>query len=235
LLASSGMDGSIRLWDVRTAASRMSIEEAEDFEAVAWSPNGMLLAGATEDGLLLIFRAADGHLLQRFKHAGPVYTLCWSSDGEQVVSGAGDGERGVLFLWDVQQGTLLRRFEGHTGFVTDVDWSVDKHLLVSVGTHGTLRWWDVEQGVSLGMVEAHDGWARAVRISPDGRTVATCGEDGVIKLWDMQSHQHFATLRADRPYERLNISGTPGLTNAQRAALQALGAVGAENDRPALE
>jgi WD40 repeat protein len=73
-----------------------------------------------------------------------------------------------------------------------------------------------------------------VHISPDGKNVASCGEDGVIQLWDMQSHQHLATLRAERPYERLDISKTSGLTNAQQAALRALGAVGAENDRPPL-
>jgi WD40 repeat protein len=86
----------------------------------------------------------------------------------------------------------------------------------------------------LATVQAHEGWARAVRISPDGQTVASCGEDGIIQLWDMQSHQHLATLRADRPYERLDISHTSGLTNAQQAALRALGAVDAKNATPTL-
>jgi hypothetical protein len=34
-----------------------------------------------------------------------------------------------------------------------------------------------------------------------------------------------ATLRPDRPYERLDISGVKGLTDAQRATSRALGAV----------
>jgi WD40 repeat protein len=96
---------------------------------------------------------------------------------------------------------------------------------MSAGADGTVRWWDPQQGVQLAAVLAHEAWARTVRVSPDGQTVASCGEDGVIKLWDMHSHQHLATLRADRPYERLDISETLGLTNAQQAALQALGAI----------
>jgi hypothetical protein len=49
--------------------------------------------------------------------------------------------------------------------------------------------------------------------------------DETIKLWDVQTRGCLRTLRADRPYERMNISGTTGLTEAQRATLKALGAI----------
>jgi hypothetical protein len=39
------------------------------------------------------------------------------------------------------------------------------------------------------------------------------------------SGEHLKTLRRDRPYERLNITGIRGLTEAQMASLRALGAV----------
>jgi WD40 repeat protein len=150
------------------------------------------------------------------------------------VSGAFDGEKGVLYLWDVRQGALLRRLEGHSGFIWGIDWSLEQDILVTAGSDGTVRWWNPEQGLNLATVQAHDAWARAVRVSPDGKTVASCGEDGVIKLWDMQSHRYLATLRADRPYERLDISHTSGLTNAQQAALRVLGASSAESATPPL-
>jgi hypothetical protein len=44
-------------------------------------------------------------------------------------------------------------------------------------------------------------------------------------LWDLERGEHIRTLRRDRPYERLNITGIRGLTEAQKATLQALGAV----------
>ncbi len=128
----------------------------------------------------------------------------------------------------------MRTLEGHRGSIWGIDWSLEKDILVSAGADGTVRWWNPEHGLNLATVQAHDAWARAVRISPDGKTVASCGEDGVIKLWDMQSHQRLATLQADRPYERLDISHTRGLTNAQQAALRALGAVGAQDAKPPL-
>jgi len=234
MLASGSYDGSVRLWETQAGASRVEIERAGVVNAVAWSPDGTLIALATEEGLVQVSRATDGSLMRRFEHAGTVNALCWNPSGEHLVSGSVDGDKGVVSLWDVRQGALVRRLEGHHGFLMGVEWSAEHNLLLSAGADGTVRWWDPQQGVNLATVPAHEAWARAVHISPDGKNVASCGEDGVIQLWDMQSHQHLATLRAERPYERLDISKTSGLTNAQQAALRALGAVGAENDRPPL-
>jgi WD40 repeat protein len=108
-------------------------------------------------------------------------------------------------------------------------WSASGDLLVSGGSDGLLRWWDVLNGESVSMRAAHQGTIRALRVSPDGKWLASCGDDGAIVIWDLWSGEHLRTLRRDRPYERLNIRGIRGLTEAQKASLLALGAIeGAE-------
>ena len=51
-------------------------------------------------------------------------------------------------------------------------------------------------------------------------------------FWDVQTGECLKTLRIDRPYELMNITGVKGLTEAQKATLKALGAV--EDEREAL-
>jgi hypothetical protein len=46
-----------------------------------------------------------------------------------------------------------------------------------------------------------------------------------VRLWAAGSGACLRTLRADRRYERLNIAGLTGVSEAQRATLLALGAV----------
>ena len=71
----------------------------------------------------------------------------------------------------------------------------------------------------------------ALGVSPDGQLLASCSEDGTIKVWNLQSTELVRTLQRDRPYERLNITRTHGLTAAQKATLIALGAFEEEEVR----
>src|SRR5258708_2957302 len=73
--------------------------------------------------------------------------------------------------------------------------------------------------------EADEGNVQGVKVRPDGSTLASWADDGAGALWDLERGEHLRTLRRDRPYERLDITGIRGLTGAQRATLRALGAV----------
>lgn len=56
-----------------------------------------------------------------------------------VVSGSEDG---AVFLWDLRDGSLLSRLEGHDGCVYECAWNVSQSLLVSGGDDSTVRtWW----------------------------------------------------------------------------------------------
>ena len=46
----------------------------------------------------------------------------------------------------------------------------------------------------------------------------------MVRLWDVATGACLRTLRSDRHYQRLEITRLTGVTEAQRAALIALGA-----------
>jgi WD40 repeat protein len=109
--------------------------------------------------------------------------------------------------------------------VSAIAWSPSKEMLVSGGSDGTLRWWDAQSGECIKIHKAHRGTVQSLKISPDGSKLASCGDDGAIMIWDLHSTDQQQTLRRDRPYERLDITGIRGLTEARKAALRALGAI----------
>jgi WD40 repeat protein len=132
--------------------------------------------------------------------------------------------RRAVAEWEGAAGT--RRWIGRELplFLRRLTFSPDGARLVGGGDDGSVYVWDASDGALLHRMQGHQGAVNGVAFSPDGRRLASCGNDGTIKLWDLQSGKPMQMLRRDRPYERLDITGVRGLTEAQQASLRALGA-----------
>jgi len=193
---------------------------------VAWNPDGTRLVGGGDDGNMYLWDTSDGTLLLRLPgHQGVVTSVAWSPDGTWLASAGRVKGKGELLVWDQQSGERVQTFAGHAGAVYAIAWGPSEDLLDSRDSDGMLRWWDVQSGECVWVRKAHQGTIRSLRRSPDGSRLASCGDDGAITLWDLHSGEQLRTLRRDRPYERLNIAGIRGLTEAQKVTLRALGAI----------
>ena len=152
-------------------------------------------------------------------------SVAWSPEGTRLASGGGGRDSGEIFVWEVQSGERPYTLNEVSAMINALAWGPTGAVLVSGGSDGRLRWWEVQSGQCVRVQEAHQGTVWALKVSPDGRRLASCGEDGTIRLWDLERGKHVRTLRSDRPYERLNITGIQGLTQAEIASLRALGAI----------
>ena len=226
-LASGSYLHGVQVWEVTTRTRRwVGHAHPNVILRVAWSPDGTCLASGGDEGSLYVWDASDGTRLSRLQgHRGMVASVVWSPDGSRLASGGGSGSSGELFLWDAHRGERLHTFAGYPGSVLAVDWSPRGELLVSGDSNGMLRWWEVQSGECVRMRAEHQGAIQSLSMSPDGRRLASCGDDSTIKVWDLESGELLRTLRRDRPYERLTITGVKGLTEAQKATLRTLGAI----------
>lgn len=71
--------------------------------AIAWSPDGQLLASAGDDTTVQIWRPADGTLVRTYRnHTNAINGVAWSPDGRFVASGSDDA---TVQVWRVDTGT----------------------------------------------------------------------------------------------------------------------------------
>jgi WD40 repeat protein/transcriptional regulator with XRE-family HTH domain len=227
LLASGAYQQGVLVWDVTRRDPRLAgCAYVTWIRRVAWSPDGTRLVGGGEDGHVYVWDASDGtQFLQLAGHHGAIMSVTWSPDGTRLASGGGSSDGGEIFVWDAHSGERLHAFEGHPGVVVALTWALSGKLVLSGGSDGRLRWWEIHSGQCVRVQEAHQGTVQSLKVSPDGSRLASCGDDRTIALWDLYSGKHLQTLRRDRPYERLNITGIRGITEAQKATLRTLGAV----------
>jgi WD40 repeat protein len=191
---------------------------------IVWGSDGAWLAGSGDDGAIYILDATDGRLIQRLAaHHSMIASITVSPAAPRLIA-AGGGAAGGLCVWDVQSGERMHTIVGQAESIGAVAWGVGAATVISGGGDGTLRWWDLQRNECLLMREAHAGAVEALKRSPDGTKPASCDDDGAIMIWDLSSGERLQTLRRDRPYERMSITGLTGISAAQHSALLALGA-----------
>jgi len=223
-LASSSADQTVILWDVDTGlALRTMTAHTNWVFSVAFSPDGKTLASSSADQTIRLWDVDTGLALRTMTaHTNWVFSVTFSPDGKTLASSSADQ---TVRCWDVDTGLALRTLPVRTNWVNAVAFSPQGKTLASSSADQTVTLWDVDTGLALKTFQRHNKCVQAVAFSPDSQTLASSSQDETIKVWDVKTGECLKTLRAERPYECMNISGVTGLTEATIATLKALGAV----------
>jgi WD40 repeat protein len=183
-------DGLTELVDATTRKTRWFTGDPEECcpgwgEAVAFSPDGTLLAGG-RFSTVNVWRVEDETALARIDQ-WDVRALAFSPDGTRLVTnGFAKDPRvrsrdlpGTVRVWDPRTGALIGSFEG-LAQVDDVDFSPDGARLAITSSDGTLRLLD---GATMRpvMTVATDADGK-VAFSPDGTRLAYAAEGGVVRV-----------------------------------------------------
>lgn len=128
-------------------------------------------------------------------------------------------------LWNLYADAFERELVGHQALIWALAWSPNGTWLASGSDDCTIKLWNLETDECICTLHGHQSRIWYVSWSPNGEMLASSSSDGTIRLWQVQTGECLKTLRADRPYEGMNITDVTGITEAQKASLKALGAL----------
>lgn len=158
-----------------------------EVEALAFSPDGALIASGSFDKTMAIWRR-DGSPVARLKnaeqtdsssgHSGAVQAVVFAPDGQAVWSAAIDGWVKKVNL----KGAVIGGFQAHRKGIWDMALAPDGNWLVTASEDSTATIWQTN-GVKRQVLNGHRDAVWTTVVSPDSRWILTGSLDGTARLW----------------------------------------------------
>jgi WD40 repeat protein len=192
---------TVQLWDVASCSMLRELEgDIEEWDnaailAVAFSPDGKLLAAGGANHSIVVFDVATGERIHHFADSimGEVNAVAFSPDGRLLASDWG--------LWDLVDPNAVahavrRPKKDVLAIAGDpLIFSPDGQLVAcGKGDDYCIRLYDRWSGQMIQMLAGRGSAVRSIAFLPDDETLAAEYADGVIRLWDARGGQEMVTM-----------------------------------------
>ncbi|MBI5928449.1 MAG: WD40 repeat domain-containing protein [Chloroflexi bacterium] len=141
LVAFTNYERSVRLWDLESTTERQLLPSLPDIIAgIAFSPDGKFLVALDGEGTVQVWDTVTWQESMYIAKTGGSCAITFSANSK-LIAVAGDDR---IYLWDIQNQTLITQLTGHTSDITQIQFSHDGTVLVTASYDGTVRVWGLQ-------------------------------------------------------------------------------------------
>ena len=235
-IASGAADSLIILWDFEKKLERLRLTAPLTIYTVSISNDNKYLASAGNDMKVLLWDLQIGTLISTLEgHTDTVFTLKFTYDSTQIISGAADY---TLRIWNIQElvagqkvdtdllngdpidfttqkSTVFdsvnsQKIDTESGMIESLALSVDERFLVFGDRNNNVELWDWKKKRLIKRFIYHTNWVKAVHFSPNGKLFMSCASDLTVRLWNAEEQRAEYVFKGHADYVRCGAFSNNG-------------------------
>lgn len=227
LIATGGLDGFVRVWDIDKNQELCNVKNhSRAVHHLKFSGNSqLLLSGGNDKNLCFFTLGKKKRLFKRKAHEHYMNCLSISPDDRLGITG---GDDGIVQLWDLGDHCILSSLKGHISSwrelpnVITSDISQFHNIGITGGSDGYVRIWRLEWRTLEGSLTSHSSLVpyipsknfpfltdfdsedrfyenvTCVKFLKNSKLFASGGEDGFIMIWDLLMKEKVAEFGVHR-------------------------------------
>ena len=200
-VVSASVDGIVKLWYPNQAWKSKTLiahQKAKVSIAVAFSPDGQMIATGSDDQTVKLWESQSQALVQTLTHPRGINAVAFSPDGEMLASGSSDNS---VHLWNVKTGKHWGQLQGHLRDINALAFSPDGEIIASGSSDNTIKIWQVRTQELLHTLYGHSDWVRTLSLSwaisqPNHLILISGSADQTLKIWEVKTGRIIETLMA---------------------------------------